>query len=83
MAKQHPMSYFPLFAGALAAASAREVIVDPSDPYSGIIQVSQRPLTDVRKAVSLDDYPWASNARRASGAPRLADDPAASHCRQR
>jgi hypothetical protein len=35
----------------LAVASALEVIVDLSDPYSGLFQVSPHPLTDVLKAM--------------------------------
>ena len=51
LAKRHPMSYITLAVGALAIASALEVIVDLSDPYSGLFQVSPHPLTDVLKAI--------------------------------
>jgi hypothetical protein len=49
--KHHPMSYIVIAIGALAIASAIEVILDLSDPYSGLIQVSPAPLADVLKAV--------------------------------
>ena len=51
LAKRHPMSYITLAVGALAIASSLEVIVDLSDPYSGLFQVSPHPLTDVLKAM--------------------------------
>ena len=51
MSKHHAMSYIVIAVGALAIASAIEVILDLSDPYSGLIQVSPAPLTDVLKAV--------------------------------
>ena len=51
LAKRHPMSYIVLAVGALAIASALEVIVDLSDPYSGLFRVSPHPLTDVLKAM--------------------------------
>jgi hypothetical protein len=49
--KAHPMSYITLAVGALAVASALEVIVDLSDPYSGFFQVSPHPLIEVLKTI--------------------------------
>jgi len=57
LAKRHPMSYVALAVGALAIASALEVIVDLSDPYSGLFQVSPHPLTDVMKAITAEISP--------------------------
>jgi len=57
MSKAHPMSYITLAVGALAIASALEVIVDLSDPYSGLFQVSPHPLTDVMKAITAEISP--------------------------
>jgi hypothetical protein len=51
MSKRHPMSYITLAVGALAVASALEIIIDLSDPYSGLFQVSPHPLTDVIKSI--------------------------------
>ncbi len=51
MSKQHLMSYITLAVGALAISSAIEVIVDLSDPYLGLLQVTPAPLIDVMKAV--------------------------------
>jgi hypothetical protein len=45
------MSYIALAVGALAVASALEVIVDLSDPYSGFFQVSPHPLIEVLKTI--------------------------------
>jgi hypothetical protein len=63
LAKQHPMSYVVLVVGALAIASALEVIIDLSDPYSGLFQVSPHPLTDVLKAISVGAPPEGRAAR--------------------
>ena len=54
LAKRHPMSYIALAVGAFAIASALQVIIDLSDPYSGVFQVSPRALIDVLKAISAD-----------------------------
>jgi hypothetical protein len=51
LSKPHPMTYIVLALGALAIASALNVIVDLSDPYSGLFEVSPHPLTDVLKAM--------------------------------
>jgi hypothetical protein len=51
MSKRHRMSYIVSAVGALAVASAIGVIVDLSDPYSGLFRVSPAPLIDVLKAV--------------------------------
>ncbi len=51
LSKSHVMAYIALFAGALAVASAINVIIDLSDPYAGLFQVSQTPLLDVIKAI--------------------------------
>jgi len=51
LSKSHPMSYVALMVGALAIASAIEVIVDLSDPYQGFFLVSPGALTDVIKAI--------------------------------
>jgi hypothetical protein len=51
LSKRHPMSYIVLAVGALAVASALEVIVDLSGPYSGWFRVSPHALTDVLKAI--------------------------------
>jgi hypothetical protein len=57
MSKAHPMSYITLAVGALAIASALQVIIDLSDPYSGLFQVSPHPLTDVLKAITAESSP--------------------------
>ena len=57
MSKGHPMTYIALAVGALAIASALEVIIDLSDPYSGLFQVSPHPLNDVLKAISAEIPP--------------------------
>jgi hypothetical protein len=57
LAKRHLMSYITLAVGALAIASALEVIIDLSDPYSGLLQVNPHPLIDVLKAISADVPP--------------------------
>jgi hypothetical protein len=51
MSKRHPMSYLAAAVGALAVALAIEVIVDLSDPYAGLFQVSPAALIDVVRAV--------------------------------
>jgi hypothetical protein len=51
LSKRHAMSYIALAVGALAIASAIEVISDLSAPYSGLFQVSPTALMDVIKAV--------------------------------
>ncbi len=51
LSKPHRMTYIALAVGALAVASAIEVIVDLSGPYSGLFRVSPHPLTDVLKAI--------------------------------
>jgi hypothetical protein len=51
LSKRHLMSYIVLAVGAVAVASAFEVIVDLSGPYSGLFRVSPHPLTDVLKAI--------------------------------
>jgi hypothetical protein len=63
LSKQHLMSYITLAVGALAVASALEVIIDLSDPYSGLFQVSAHPLTEVLKAISADVPPEGRVAR--------------------
>jgi hypothetical protein len=63
MAKHHPMSYIVLAIGALAIASALEVIIDLSDPYSGLFQVSPHALTDVLNAIG-GDVPAAPDVAR-------------------
>jgi hypothetical protein len=52
LAKGHPMSYITLLVGGLAIASALEIIVDLSDPYSGLFRISPHPLTDALKAIN-------------------------------
>lgn len=51
MSIHHVMSYIVIAVGALAVASAIGVILDLSDPYLGVIQVSPAPLIDVLKAM--------------------------------
>jgi hypothetical protein len=51
LSKRHVMSYVALGVGALAVASACYAIVDLSDPYSGLFEVSPAPIVDVMKAV--------------------------------
>jgi hypothetical protein len=63
LAKRHLMSYITLTVGALAIASALEVIIDLSDPYSGLFQVSPHPLTEVLKAISAEVSPEGRVAR--------------------
>jgi hypothetical protein len=63
LAKRHPMSYIVLALGALAIASALEVMIDLSDPYSGLFQVSPHPLTDVLRAISSEVPPDGRAAR--------------------
>ena len=63
LAKQHPISYITLAVGALAIAPALEVIIDLSDAYSGLFQVSPHPLTEVLKAISAEAPPEGRAAR--------------------
>src|ERR1700677_478901 len=63
LSKRHLMSYITLAVGALAIASALDVIIDLSDPYSGLFQVSPHPLTDVLKAISVEVPPEGRAAR--------------------
>jgi hypothetical protein len=53
MSTSHVMSYVALAVGALAVASACYVIIDLSDPYSGLFQVSREAITDVIDTIDL------------------------------
>jgi hypothetical protein len=63
LSKPHPMSYVILAVGALAIASALDVIIDLSDPYSGLFQVSPHPLNDVLTAIRAEAPPEGRTAR--------------------
>ena len=57
LSKPHPMAFVILGFGALAIASAIYCIVDLSSPYSGLFQVSPKPITDVLQAVDAAGKP--------------------------
>jgi hypothetical protein len=51
LSKHHPMTILTIATGAAAVASATYLILDFSDPYSGLFRLSPAPIQDVLKAL--------------------------------
>lgn len=49
--KRHPMTILTIAVGAVAVASATYLILDFSDPYSGLFRLSPAPIQDVLKVL--------------------------------
>jgi hypothetical protein len=53
MSRSSPMAFVALAVGAVAVASAVYLIMDLSDPYSGLFQASRAPIERVMKDVNV------------------------------
>jgi len=53
MSRSNPMAFAALAVGAVAVASAVYLIIDLSDPYTGLFQASQAPIERVMKDVNV------------------------------
>jgi hypothetical protein len=58
MSRSNPMAFAALAVGAAAVSSAVYLIVDLSDPYSGLFQASSAPIERVMKDINNHEERW-------------------------